>query len=91
MCIALPNLARIMEIPWTALAPDTLRAVIEEFVLREGTEYGETDVTLEDKVAAVLRQLRRGEAFILYDPEQETTTIAVRQARSPQGITRSGA
>jgi uncharacterized protein YheU (UPF0270 family) len=69
-----------MEIPWEQLRPDTLRAVIEEFVLREGTEYGERDVPLADKVDVVLRQLRRGEARIFYDPDSETTTIAPRSS-----------
>jgi uncharacterized protein YheU (UPF0270 family) len=65
-----------MQIPHTVLRPDTLRAVIEEFVLREGTEYGDRDVSLADKVDAVRRQLERGEAVVLYDADSETTTIA---------------
>jgi uncharacterized protein YheU (UPF0270 family) len=67
-----------MEIPWTMLQPATLRAVIEEFVLREGTEYGEHDISLDDKVDAVMRQLRRGEARVVWDAESETTTLVVR-------------
>jgi hypothetical protein len=67
-----------MEIPWTLLQPDTLRALIEEFVLREGTEYGEHDVPLAEKVDAVMRQLKRGEARVLYDADSDTTTIATR-------------
>jgi hypothetical protein len=67
-----------MEIPWAKLHTDTLRAVIEEFVLREGTEYGERDISLDDKVDVVLQQLKRGEARVLYDPDSETTTIAPR-------------
>ena len=34
-------------VPHTALAPDVLRAVIESFVLREGTDYGERELTLD--------------------------------------------
>jgi hypothetical protein len=68
-----------MEIPFTLLQPATLRALIEEFVLREGTEYGERDVSLDDKVDAVLQQLKRGEARVLYDADSETTTIALRR------------
>ena len=40
-------------VPWDQLSPDALRGVIEEFVTREGTEYGDQDVPLETKVAAV--------------------------------------
>ncbi len=62
-------------VPHTELAPELLRAVIESFVLREGTDYGEREVSLDDKVARVLRQLQRGEARILYDPETESVAI----------------
>ena len=59
------------------LAPDTLRAVIESFVLREGTDYGEHETSLEDKVAQVLIQLRRGEAHVTFDPATESVNIVV--------------
>ena len=64
-----------MEITPAALSPQALRGVIEAFVLREGTDYGEREFTLEQKCAQVLAQIRRGEARILYDPESETVTI----------------
>jgi uncharacterized protein YheU (UPF0270 family) len=59
------------------LEPDTLRAVIESFVLREGTDYGEHETSLEDKVAQVLTQLRRGEAHITFDPTSESVNVVV--------------
>ena len=62
------------------LAPDTLRAVIESFVLREGTDYGLHETALEDKVAQVLRQLRRGEAHITFDPASESVNVVVTSA-----------
>jgi len=64
-------------VPYTELSPEALRGVIEAFVLREGTEYGERDVSLEDKVSQVTRQLRRGEAHIVFDPETESIDILV--------------
>jgi uncharacterized protein YheU (UPF0270 family) len=57
------------------LAPDTLRAVIESFVLREGTDYGLVETLLETKVAQVLAQVRRGDAQIVFDPATESVTI----------------
>src|SRR6476619_3661048 len=60
--------------------PDTLRAVIESFVLREGTDYGGHETSLEDKVAQVLRQLRRGEAHITFDPASESVTLVATSA-----------
>jgi uncharacterized protein len=67
-----------VDVPYTELPPDLLQAVIESFVLREGTDYGEKEFSLEDKVARVIAQLRRGEAKIIFDPESDSVTIAVR-------------
>jgi uncharacterized protein YheU (UPF0270 family) len=66
-----------VEIPHGDLSTGALRGVIESFVLREGTEYGARDYTLDEKVDQVLEQLRRGEARILFDPGTETVTLVV--------------
>ena len=66
-----------VEIPHAELSTGALRAVIESFVLREGTEYGVRDYTLDEKVDQVLEQLRRGEARILFDPDSQTVTLDV--------------
>jgi uncharacterized protein YheU (UPF0270 family) len=68
-----------VEVPHTELAPATLRAVIESFVLREGTDYGAQDATFDSKVADVLRQLERREAAIVYDPVSDSVDIVVRR------------
>lgn len=62
-------------VPYTELADETLRAVIEAFVLREGTEYGAREFDLEEKVAHVRSQLERGIARIIYDPESDSIDI----------------
>jgi uncharacterized protein YheU (UPF0270 family) len=49
--------------------------VIESFVLREGTDYGPREYSLEQKVAHVRAQLERGRARILFDPESNTVTL----------------
>jgi uncharacterized protein YheU (UPF0270 family) len=67
-----------VEVPYTDLAPELLHAVIESFVLREGTDYGEREISLEDKVAHVVGQLKRSEVKILFDPESQSVTIAVK-------------
>ncbi len=73
-----PEENRSIEIPHTELSADALRGVIESFVLREGTEYGARDFTLDEKVAHVLRQLERKEAQILFDPASETIDLIVK-------------
>ncbi|MGH8177329.1 MAG: YheU family protein [Steroidobacter sp.] len=64
-------------IPHAELALDTLARVVESFVLREGTDYGEKEYSLEEKVAHVIRLLERGEARIVFDPNSETVDIVV--------------
>jgi len=68
-----------IEIPHAELSAAALRGVVEAFVLREGTEYGERDVSLERKVFDVMRQLDRGEAQIVFDPNTETVDIVVKR------------
>jgi uncharacterized protein YheU (UPF0270 family) len=68
-------------VPHTALDATLLRAVIESFVLREGTDYGEHEVSLDEKVARVIRQLERGEAHIVYDERTESVTILSKAQR----------
>ena len=42
-------------VPHTELSADALEGVIQSFVLREGTDYGEHDVPFETKVLQVRR------------------------------------
>jgi uncharacterized protein len=49
--------------------------VIEAFVLREGTDYGEREVSFDVKVEQVMRRLERGEARIVFDPNSSTVDI----------------
>jgi len=73
-------------VPYTELSPDALRGVVESFVLREGTDYGEREFSLEQKLAHVYRQLERAEAQIVFDPNTETIDIVlVRQGPGPTG------
>jgi uncharacterized protein len=64
-------------IPHTELSSEALRSVVESFVLREGTDYGEREISLDQKVGQVLRQLERGEAQIVFDAELQTVDIVV--------------
>ena len=68
-------------VPHAELSGDALRGVIESFVLREGTEYGEQEVALEVKIAQVMRQLERGEAQIVFEPQSESIDIVVVHGR----------
>jgi len=67
-----------VEIPLDQLSQEALIGVIDDYVLREGTEYGSTDVTLERKREQVLTQLRTGHALVVFDASTETCTIVAR-------------
>ncbi len=78
-----PPTADPLEIPLDKLSPDTLHAVIAEFVTREGTDYGDKVFSLEEKIAAVKRQLEEGTAKIIFNSDDETCNIVT----APDGIT----
>ena len=67
----------IINIPFEALSADALLGVIDDYVNREGTDYGHRDFDLEQKREAVRRQLESGRASITYDPRTQTTTIVL--------------
>ena len=69
----------MIEIPYTRLNADTLSAVVEEFILREGTDYGAKEVSLNAKKAQVRKQLEKGEVLITFDPRTENCTLLTRQ------------
>jgi len=73
-------------VPYKELSEEALRGVVESFVLREGTDYGEREFSLDQKVEQVLRQLRRGEARIVFDPGTETVDIVVVAAGGGRAI-----
>ncbi len=64
-----------MKIPYDKLQPDTLRRVIREFVLREGTDYSHKEYEIEGKIQSVLNQLKDGSADLFFNPENETFNI----------------
>lgn len=59
------------------LSPEALRGLIQEFVTRDGTDYGAVERSLETKIEEVHAQLVSGEARIVFDPETETTNIVL--------------
>ncbi len=65
----------MMIVPWQEIAPDTLDNLIREFVLREGTDYGEQEIDLETKIEQVKEQLRTQQAVIVYSELHETINI----------------
>lgn len=64
-----------MQIPYDQLSADTLTAILEEYASREGTEYGEVDYSLAQKVTMLRKQLERGDVGISFDTQTETCSL----------------
>ncbi|QMV13127.1 YheU family protein [Vibrio spartinae] len=64
-----------MIIPWQTLETDTLDNLVREFILREGTDYGEHEISLEEKIAQIKQQIQSGEAVIVYSELHESVDI----------------
>lgn len=66
-----------VEIPYEQLSPEALQGLIEEFVTRDGTDYGATERSVASKISQVRGLLARGEARVVFDPESRTANIVV--------------
>jgi uncharacterized protein YheU (UPF0270 family) len=64
-----------MIIPIESVAPETLENIVEAFVLREGTDYGDIEISLQGKVEQVLHQLKTKQAVLVYSELHETVDI----------------
>ncbi|HEY3275864.1 MAG TPA: YheU family protein [Syntrophorhabdaceae bacterium] len=62
-------------IPIDKLSPEALRGVIEEFMFRDGTDYGEMEASRETKFQQLKKKLETGKAVLVFDDEAETTNI----------------
>lgn len=67
-----------MIVPWQDVSEDTLNNLLEEFVTRDGTDYGEREVPMTTRVAQVREALRHGELVIWFDSTTETIDILSR-------------
>ena len=66
-----------VEVPYERIDPDTLRNMIQEFVTRDGVDWGDSGCTLEDKVEQVLRQLKNKKIKVVFDLTSQTANIVV--------------
>ncbi len=73
-------MANLLDIPLARLAPDALAGLLEEFASRDGTDYGERELSLEQKVVQLRTQLASGDMRLLYDSDSETWDLVSRDA-----------
>tara|TARA_R110001599_G_scaffold63704_9_gene177681 strand:- start:2154 stop:2408 length:255 start_codon:yes stop_codon:yes gene_type:complete len=73
-------LADLLEIPSSRLSPEVLGALLEEFASRDGTDYGDRELSLGAKVQQLRGQLDTGELVLLYDGDSETWDLLPRDS-----------
>lgn len=70
-------------VPYLLIPGELKGLLLEEFVTREGTDYGEVELTLEAKIEILERQLRAEEAVIAFNPDDESFQVVdIRDART---------
>jgi len=76
-------MTQFIEVPPQRLQADVLQSLLEEYASRDGTDYGEQEFSLEQKVCSLRSQITRGDLRILYETEGEHwDLVPVEQARS---------
>lgn len=68
-----------MIIPQQQLSAEALQGLIEEFITREGTDYGWQEMSLSSKVAQLRKQLDLGEIVIVFDVATESVSLLSRR------------
>jgi len=64
-----------IEVPYQDINPETLRNMIEEFVSRDGSDWGDTGGSMEDKIKQVLRQFESGKIKVVFDLTSQSANI----------------
>ncbi|PLX41231.1 MAG: hypothetical protein C0608_06420 [Deltaproteobacteria bacterium] len=77
-----------MIIPFKELSDEALNGLIEEYVTREGTDYGGVHLELAKKVRLVRAQLERGEVVVVFDTLEGSANLVT--ASSLKGISDDG-
>ena len=70
-----PTEDRFLVLDAEGLSPEALRGLIEEFVSRDGTDYGNLEKSLDEKCSAVMRQLEDGDVCVVFDREEERANL----------------
>ena len=64
-------MAQFVLVPFQRLKMEVLQALLEDYATRDGTDYGERELTTQDKVDRLRHQLGAGDLQILYDADSE--------------------
>jgi uncharacterized protein YheU (UPF0270 family) len=68
-----------MIIPYNELSEEALQALIEDFVTRDGTDYGQDELSMQEKAAHLFALLKTGELLISYNEESDSCGLVNKQ------------
>jgi hypothetical protein len=71
-------MSEYVEIPWQKLSPEAFQGMLEELVTRDGTDYGESEVSLEIKISQLRHALESKKASIVFSPDTESWTVVAK-------------
>lgn len=61
----------IVRVPPDSLSPEAFSGLIEEYVTRDGTDYGEEELPLAEKTAQVRKLVNAGELVMVFNDVDE--------------------
>jgi uncharacterized protein YheU (UPF0270 family) len=64
-----------VQVPIDQISEDALTGIIENFILREGTDYGLVEVMHDTKIKQIRRQIAAGEIKIVFDTKSESVGL----------------
>ena len=64
-----------IEIDPSKLSEDALIGILENYIMRSGTDYGSIEASHETKIKQIQKQLQAGEVKVVYDPNTESVTL----------------
>ena len=67
-------------VPYQKLSKESLEALVSEFILREGTDYGSKEYSLDEKKEQIYSQLKNNAISIVFDLELESFSILSKEA-----------
>ena len=67
--------AGVIEIPNQGLTAGALAGIVQEFASRDGTDYGEVECSMADKIIQVEAQLKSGHLTLLFAPIEQSCHI----------------
>jgi uncharacterized protein YheU (UPF0270 family) len=73
-------------IPADSLSADALTGLIDEFVTRDGTDYGASEVSLDARIEQVRRQLAKGDVSVVFDLATQTANLVLTRELSRMNV-----